>query len=260
MSLALASILFRNSALFVADPISRFDPSCNFEADRGTADYHLDRHKKTPTSWYGCLCFAHYSAHPPLCEDKLTLYCLVPNSALYLLSLWLQTHGHTYSHILFLHNTIYSLIWWQNLRLNYCLTDSLQKALPQSIHNSPSSAPWKLQPGANLRISSLEKSGGMKWSIKEKEARHATWQLIYLSESIMTWWSISTKCICKLTMIVQFCEMEYSNIGAATCQCLPGCVNATIAAVDDDISMSYITILHCATRAWGVSNQDTKVL
>lgn len=165
MSPALASVLFClfshpasalcNSALFVADPISRFDPSCSFEAGCGAADWLTDT-KGTPTSRHGCLCCAHYSAHPPLYENNPSLSASLCQTRLGFF-VFMAPDARTRT------RTIYSLVCRENRRLIHCLTDSLQQGGLLSIHNHNNftcCALCKLWPGADLRNSSCQKSGG----------------------------------------------------------------------------------------------------
>lgn len=181
-----------NSALFVADPIFRFDPSCGFEADCGAADWLTDRHKGTPTSWHGCFYCAHYRAHPPLCENEpITLRLLVPNPAPFLC-----LYGSRHTHIYTLHPSCSSTtpftVWSEEgiggssivslIRFNRvgCWASTTTWHLPLSVTYGQEQT-WE--------IHHARKAEATLWRVMvREEAEDVAWQLSHLSHCIISEW------------------------------------------------------------------------
>lgn len=215
MSPALASILFCllsltasalcNSALFVVDPISRFDPSCGVEADCGAADWLTDRQtQSTSASWHRCLC----CAHPPFCKNEpITLRLLVPN-----LDPFLCLCGSRHKHATPSCSATAPFTIWSEDRTAGSSFVSLTGC--NGMHyTTTSQIPLFITYGQEQTWDThhVSKAEATLWrAIVEEETGDLAWQLIHLSECIMTW-STSTKCIWKSEMIVQFHEIEYCN-------------------------------------------------
>lgn len=132
-------------------------PAVLRQAVERQTDWQTDT-KGTPTSRHGCLCCAHYSAHPPLYENNPSLSASLCQTRLGFF-VFMAPDARTRTRT----RTIYSLVCRENRRLIHCLTDSLQQGGLLSIHNHNNftcCALCKLWPGADLRNSSCQKSGG----------------------------------------------------------------------------------------------------
>lgn len=267
MSPALASILFCllsltasalcNSALFVVDPISRFDPSCGVEADCGAADWLTDRQtQSTSASWHRCLC----CAHPPFCKNEpITLRLLVPNPDP-LLCLCSSRHKHATPSC---SATAPFTIWSEDRTAGSSFV-SLTGC--NGMHyTTTSQIPLFITYGQEQTWDThhVSKAEATLWrAIVEEETGDLAWQLIHLSECIMTW-STSTKCIWKSEMIVQFHKIEYCNTSLVLQIPVVVCL-AESKLLLLRLMMTYkcLTQLHYIVQSGqrGLRNQDTMVL
>lgn len=223
MSPALASILFCLlsppasapciSALFVVDPISRFDPSCSVEADCGAIDWLTDTkaHQQAgidasavpitvPT-------YPFVRMNPSLsasqCQTQIRFFVLVapdthatppaPPQHHLLFGLKRELEAHPSSHW-------FAVTGWAAEHPLHC--------------NFPSCALRNLQPRADLRNSSCQKSRGSSLEGysggRDGRTGLAAYPFVWVHHDSMTW-STSRKCIWKSEMIVQFCKIEYCN-------------------------------------------------
>lgn len=257
MSPALASVLLRllshpasapcNCALFAADPISRFDPSCVLQAYCSAADWQTDKQTQKAHQQAGVDASAVPIRVPTHPFTRITHRSPPPRAktSTASLSLWLQTHASTHMHTQtrshkqnssFSLITFYSFVRRGSQRLIHCLTDSLQPG-------------GELRIRKNFTICTLCKHDLRNISRRKvKEEDGAAGRLIRVcSGDFIHLQSV----LGNQKWLFNFMEIEDCNISipAATGRCLPGYVNAASAAADDDIWTSYITISHCAIRA-----------
>lgn len=160
--------------------------------------------QSTSASWHRCLC----CAHPPFCKNEpITLRLLVPNPDP-LLCLCGSRHKHATPSC---SATAPFTIWSEDRTAGSSFV-SLTGC--NGMHyTTTSQIPLFITYGQEQTWDThhVSKAEATLWrAIVEEETGDLAWQLIHLSECIMTW-STSTKCIWKSEMIVQFHEIEYCN-------------------------------------------------
>lgn len=265
----LPSCLCCNSALFVVDPISRFDPYCGVEADCGAAGWLTDRQTQrhiNKLAWMPLLCpllcpptpsrvWTHHSPPP----------CAKPSS----LSLRLQTRTHTHIHYPSCSSTTPFTVWSAERESeahplsHWFAVTGWAAEHPQQLHIFRSLVTYGQE--QTWEIHHVRKAEATLWrATVEGEAGDLAWQLIHLSECIMTEgldpspesvfgnhkWLFN---FVRLNTVIRVCCCSYQSLSAWLSQSCYCCSSSWWWHIN--VLHNYITLCNQGRGVWGIRTQ-----